>query len=665
MWGLFAVAVVVQAAFLFVPGYLLVRAFGAKPVISIAIAPAISTALYFIWSEICVKIGVFCSWVTVALPVTAIALCSYFIGRRLRKTGNPFVIPDGLFRRRAWLLLALFLIVGVLVGGYVLVDPFDSPTDFVQTFDNKSHLRNLRVFTESGNWSSFVSAFYPNSWSLLGAMTESVLNTDYALIENALDFALACLVLPASMMAFLAVLTRGSLKTMMYGAFLTVAFVGFPWGILCYGPLMPNVAAYCMFPAMAVLFMEWVSALRLKSGRGARIVLLILACAGCASLHPNSIFLAIVFFAPYCLQLLYGMRNGSGGRTRALLKCAIFLIGVCAVWFALFKAPFMQNTVTYIWDPTDGIGKALRDILMFKMPDRAMQPVLGILIAVGGIWALFHRRYRWIVFSYAVLCLFYVIDACSEGFAKQLLTGFWYTDKYRIVGCMVLAAIPLAAMGISALDGWVRSLSVRFEFDRRAGKVLTCLAVLALVFTVYAPQRALTGGFRSSDFFAFDDIRFSFNVFASTDAVVYGDEERDFVRHVVDLVGDELVLNSPEDGSLFAPGTEGLNIYFTEVGTSVTEVTKQDPSEPHESWVIRARLSDIASDEEVREAVSKVGAKYLILLDQGTLEDQSRFISVHRTPMQFPGIDAVNDSTPGFTVILAEGDMRLYSIDAA
>ena len=31
-------------------------------------------------------------------------------------------------------------------------------------------------------------------------------------------------------------------------------------------------------------------------------------------------------------------------------------------------------------------------------------------------------------------------------------------------------------------------------------------------------------------------------------------------------------------------------------------------------------------------------------------------------PDQWTGIDAINDQTPGFEVVLSEGDMRLYRI---
>ena len=51
------------------------------------------------------------------------------------------------------------------------------------------------------------------------------------------------------------------------------------------------------------------------------------------------------------------------------------------------------------------------------------------------------------------------------------------------------------------------------------------------------------------------------------------------------------------------------------------------------------------------------------ILDQGRKPDETpHFWSYF--PEQWKGIEGVDDSTPGFSVVLSRDDMRLYKIDA-
>ena len=84
--------------------------------------------------------------------------------------------------------------------------------------------------------------------------------------------------------------------------------------------------------------------------------------------------------------------------------------------------------------------------------------------------------------------------------------------------------------------------------------------------------------------------------------------------------------------------------------------------EERDSQVIRSSLKDICINDGVRESVDSVGAKYVLLLDQGMRANQTKhFWSYY--PEQWSGIEGITDHTPGFKTILAEKDMRLYKIE--
>lgn len=87
-----------------------------------------------------------------------------------------------------------------------------------------------------------------------------------------------------------------------------------------------------------------------------------------------------------------------------------------------------------------------------------------------------------------------------------------------------------------------------------------------------------------------------------------------------------------------------------------------NPFSPATNEIIRTRLANVAADAEVQDAVRQVGAKYLILLDDPAGSDPTMTDQRYEAA-QWAGIESVTADTPGFTLLLSEGDMRLYRID--
>ena len=80
--------------------------------------------------------------------------------------------------------------------------------------------------------------------------------------------------------------------------------------------------------------------------------------------------------------------------------------------------------------------------------------------------------------------------------------------------------------------------------------------------------------------------------------------------------------------------------------------------------MFRNNLDEYATNEDVQEAVKKTGAKYLLLLDADVSDKaQTRYWFDHYYKELWQGMDAITEETPGFKVVLAEGDMRLYEIE--
>ena len=143
--------------------------------------------------------------------------------------------------------------------------------------------------------------------------------------------------------------------------------------------------------------------------------------------------------------------------------------------------------------------------------------------------------------------------------------------------------------------------------------------------------------------------------YALDDEKVYDAAEQTFVRKVLETIPEgALVLNQPNDGSVFAYGLDNLNTYYRQISHE---------GETENARLIREHLNDIASDPVVQRAVKETGARYVLLLDQGVSRKKGTWLAQYKDPESWRGIDSITDDTPGFKPILSNGEMRLYEIE--
>ena len=130
-----------------------------------------------------------------------------------------------------------------------------------------------------------------------------------------------------------------------------------------------------------------------------------------------------------------------------------------------------------------------------------------------------------------------------------------------------------------------------------------------------------------------------------------------FVQEVRSLIPERsLIINEPDDGSVFAYGTQDLNTYYRYLRVYGEE------NETRQSKLIRTRLYRIASDEQVRAAVESIGAEYVLVLDQGESNEDRPRLFTYENGKNWLGIELIRDDTPGLEKVLGRGDMRLYRI---
>lgn len=619
-----------------------------------------------------------------ATGVTAFSLMSSIAVYCLVKRLHPPETERALQKKKSyahdWAMPALYALVGCATIYVTFVAQMEGADSFVQFDDNATHLGMISAMSEGASYSALkttvypslpadqtpfsLSSFYPNAWHIVAAIVCETLGCTAPIAENATNIALVALVYPLGTCALLGCLIgERNRVAVSAGAFTCLASIAFPLRMLTVHGAFPNLAAFCCLPALAVLFVS------LLPSRGERLfdprlaAGFLIASAGCALTHPNSIFTASLLLLPYLLlNYLPRLIPGQGWRgiSRShllLLARGLLCLAYVGMWLILFNSSLFSDIVDFVWQFSRTLPEALWNVLTAGYYARFPQYLLGALIIVGLVRALRSGSLRWVGISYILIALVFVLGLTLDYETRRLISGFWYNDPERTAAMVAIAAVPLSSLGLwsvaQVLTGaWLtlqKRLAHRPLHARRVAAA--ALLVAAAAFTCVNYDSNPMGNEPSPFGFASDQVR---RTYRFSDDQVYTARERSFVQHAKELVGeDALVLNNPFDGSAFAYAADGINVYYKSCRPS---------NETQESASIRMSLNEISSSRSVQDAVKKTGARYLLLLDgpKPTEGDVYTMLGDYRADI-WAGLN-VDDDTQGFELVLSDGVLRLYKI---
>ena len=688
MWGLFFLTSAIVALSLFCPGFLVLRGFGVSRCLAFSLAPVLDLAAYVLVGIMYEKLGIRSSWATLCGLLFILAAILFMLlrfGRKKRLSASFSLSNHGTVLGNRLLFdsacLLGYVVFACLFAGALFVWYLESPDSYAQEFDNISHLGTIQSFVNSGAWSPFSSSlyssandtdinplpgggFYPTAWYSVAALAVTSMGVTAAFAENVANFVFVALILPAGSFAFMRVLFDDRKAVIPFGAFCTLLFAGFPWMIIFFGPLYPNLSAFCLIPAVAATFLLMFQPNCPYKQRCGLVVAFLFGLVSLALAQPNAIFTLAVLLAPFCIwrtsriPLCLKCRGKKCFVMRVLFG-AMALTIICAIWMACCNASFLASVVQHTWLPYADRIEAVEDALVAGFMADGSQIILAGLIIVGSAWTLWNRKYLWLSFSYAFACLIFVINGCSDGPLKHIVGGFWYTDPWRCGAMASLIGIFLATVGLYACWHGIIALVEKARNTALSLPSSMVVAVCIALFTVVGstfPGIPAPGS--QTGAIAFRSVLSDLHTSAST-ASVYDSSEQAFIIEVQQVASpDALIINVPDDGSAFAFAADGLRTYY--------RVTREYdvPDETMASQTIRNNLCDIVDSKQVQNAVSSIGARYVLQLDQGEPAVESPHLFTYGDGKKWCGIDDIRDDTPGFTVVLAEGDMRLYEIDS-
>ena len=690
--------VLILVAFMYVPGFLCLRALNLQSTLSVALAPVISACLYVVWGIVAYRVGVFATWSVIVVPVFLFSLVLFAVCLFRKRRAVHERIAFGL--HLDWRLMLVVLVVNALVACIYLIG-LDGANSFNQGYDAAHHLSQIAASISQGNFSTLdvdiddagTGVFYPSVFHIMAALLVSCMGISTAMAANAtVYFCLAC-VFPQLVYVMASRMFDGFEFAPFTTSLLTLAFVGCPWILLRYCPLWPNAIGMMFLPAALALFMSCFSVSR--GERTLAFCLTLVAFFTAAICHPNTVFTAGVFLLPYILMVLWHEGEGAEltlGTKQISLKYLLpitFALFAAALWIFIHSLPYFEGIVSFMYYGWASAPEMILRCLTQWMRHFSPQIPLAILVAIGAIAALRQKGLCWLVASYGLF--FVLLTVCCSNDTnplKSMLCGFWYNHDFRLMASFCFASLPLAGLGMATLTSWICGLASKrkaravkktgkalasalratqdskakstasaspkllFGKSRRAVLVIACLFII----TCFPCYVNLQGQVEKLPLAEVASKLLGINSWDG-DVTIYHSEECAFVDEAVALLDDDAeVMNFPYDGSCYAYGYNGLNTYFHS-----NYVASEGGSD---EWIVEHRLKDIARDPEVKEAAQNLGISYVILLDQGLDPKTATTKTREYNAEDWVGLNEITDDTPGFEVVLAEGDMRLYKIVA-
>ncbi|MEO8518963.1 MAG: DUF6541 family protein [Dermatophilaceae bacterium] len=704
-WALAVLPALVAALLLVVPGLIVNLGLGARGFDALGLAPLSSVGVLAIgtlmvpavvgrWSLAAVAISL---GLVLLVAVSGRLVIALWSGRR--GPGQPELSVRGVWsgvlglrtpriwwmsqpwrprRRTVWWLEAAGLAAGLVAVNFVLgVHDPNSPS---QTIDAGFHYNAVLGVMHSGlpdgghvaaASGAAATGWYPPLWHDLTALTSSLAGVNVAIGANAVGWAIGGVVWPLSMVWLCSrILPHARLITTLALGLCTGAITLFPYIMLSYGVLWPNVLSLAALPAAIALTLMVIRLLPRSpqaledissAGEAADGAALdeievaevlhgqslgpglswwtvlsagFLGVVGMFFAHPGAVF-ALGIWAFVGAVLLSGrlvVRSRADG-PRQLRRALRWLLLGWLVALALFASmdlvPALNSVRDFNWHNLMTMNQAMGQALTLSTIITNASWALGAATLWGFYRLLKIPRLRWLLLSHVFLVFLYILCAGSKTWLSRELTGFWYNDAQRVAALIPMTAVPLAAIGItSAADALGRVVSRvsadvfgRLVSPRRALGVAT--VGMLLVISVLPGQGLGQGAAVLHD--RYNNENFS-------NLIVTADEQVLYERLATQLPAGATVLGSPFSGAQFSAIWSGHGV--------VIPHTTSNPT-PDVALVSRS-FKSFMTDPKVCAAVKrlKVGAVVddhdLFFPDDERQADYAGLVNLYTTPGLVP-----------------------------
>jgi hypothetical protein len=647
-------------ALLFLPGALFAWALrlglpaivGLAPLFSLGLAG--TAAIAAAWAQIGWSVGVLLA-ATLAVSAAAWLLCG-----RKRTRGGP---SDS---RTVLLSAAAGTAAGALFIGRRVTQLIGAPDNISQRYDNVFHLNAVRYVLDTANASTMDlgrmggggggrASVYPAVWHSFAALVAQVSGADVPVSVNVVNV-LACAVLWPVSVVFL---TRVVLGPRPFGlaaaGVISSGFVAFPYLLMVWGPLFPNLMSVSVMPAgLAVVVMVCRRASAMMNTPLQAWLALAVALPGLALTHMSSVNALLAFSAPLLLWTLAG-RVRKLVSEKAPLRAYVVpgfatIVGV-AIAAAAWK--FLRPGFYGGWRPHQTVAGAIGEVATNAPLGTDVLVVTSLLAALGAGAFVRRRAFWWFLGSYAAAAYLYIVDAgYAKGWARDFFTGTWYQDTNRLAAYLPMFATVLAALGMSELGRAAWKWLCTIGEERRQARSLRRLAAKVGAPTVWKVASGVAacavvgiliqlGPVR--DYIVHNKVFYERD---TSESIVSSDEYKLFERLAEDVPDDSVIAVNPWNGGSLA---------YAFSDRTVLEY-HQTQRKNADMRAIAEGLAEADTKPAVCDAVRRLNVGYALDLGE-------QYLLNHPSSLQYPGLQDLENST-SVKLVDQEGNAKLYQVTA-
>ncbi len=618
-------AFVVLTVVLFLPGWLVVRALGARGLEALAVSPAVSVGIIAVCATLAQRVGV--RWGLLPLVVvTALAVAVAWLGMRLFGRHDPELGATRRLLGRPRPDAVVAIAIGAVLALATILPAIGRPDELVDSPDAVYHLGRIKTFLETGNFSIANPTFYPNgfhSWiatSLLPGVADVLPGTNVATIV------LAALVWPIGCVALVRH-ALGTSRLVTYAAgFASAAFIAFPTILLGWGVLWPNLMATALTPGALALMLQ-----AARSGRIGQWLAFVAAMPGLAMIQPNALVALVLFALVWFVtaRVRAGLLHHVSWWVVARDLAIVAVVGVAGLVAAPVVSAQLASTQSYEWKDRVSVWTALVEVVggRLQIPDLLWGVVVLIALGIGWI-ALRARAALPVVAMWGAVVVLYVMAASSTTSWTSLVTGYWYNDKVRLASLAAVPGVVLVAAAAPALRELLRK--VPGLGSRPAVVGLTAVLVIPLLtlgLNGATRERMLTGFFQPDE----------------PKKVILSFEAQDSLRRLDALIPPgQGVVGRPENGSPLMWPLFGTNTLYRSIPIPTTG----------DEIVIGTGFDDMANRPDVCAAMARHDIRWAI--------DSTHVYWLDR-PERSSGLKDLAD-VDGVEPVRTDGDYTLYRV---
>ena len=632
-WIALALAVAVLAAVVVLPGLAISWLLGFRGLWLPGVSIAAGVSVISIAATAAPMVGM--RWGLIPVLVVTVVLAGIaFVARRFLWRGQSLSGP----RLSRGGILAVGLAVLVIVAQLVLI--IRTPDAISQTFDNIFHLNAIRFALDTGSASPLTVGqltssssgglpFYPSAGHAVASLVVSLTGVTIPVASNAATIFFAA-VWPLSVVLLVRALF-GSKTALIVGAMaVSVALPSFPILPLDYGVLFPFMMSVAQLgTALALLY----TGIEIKGrARWAALIALVGIVPGIVISHPGG-FMALLAFG----TLLLGWHfvrfvlhaPSTAARVWASAGAAAYLLALGAAWF-LLRPPAAART----WAPEGTAGQAIGEVITVSGWHGPINYVVAVAVIIGLCIAV---RRRGVADVAAVLLfvgagvLYVAVAGMTDPLLRDILTGPWYNNVPRLAALMPIGWIPLAALGIDASWGRIRSWMQHRQPSRL---VRVAVAVLAALLLVVVPQFTVMRSATAVAHFGY--------IRGEDSPLLSADEWTLLSRLDKETPADAVIIGNPWTGTALAYALADRRVLLPHTLTDITP----------EMTAILNGLNTATDDSKACRAVRDLDVTYV--LDFGGPE-------INNGKVVFPGLTKLSRSD-NVELVDQQGKAKLYRI---